>query len=75
MSVTFECEPGYAIKGHGALTCLEDGNGWSHEVPACSEFFRDSTSAFHSADYILFQSFVIRGYILNNQKIFIGLDS
>ena len=28
----------------------------------------------HSADYILFQSFEIRGYILNNQKILIGLD-
>ena len=29
----------------------------------------------HSADYILFQSFVIRGYIPNNQKIKMGLDS
>ena len=29
----------------------------------------------HSADYILFQSFEIRGYILNNQKILIGLDA
>ena len=28
-----------------------------------------------SADYILFQSFEIRGYILNNHKILIGLDS
>ena len=28
----------------------------------------------HSADYILFQSFDIRGYILNNQEILIGLD-
>ena len=28
-----------------------------------------------SADYILFQSFEIRGYILNNQKILTGLDS
>ena len=28
-----------------------------------------------SADYILFQSFEIRGYILNNQKISTGLDS
>ena len=29
----------------------------------------------HSADYIFFQSFEIRGYSLNNQKILIGLDS
>ena len=29
----------------------------------------------HSADYILFQSFEIREYILNNQKILIDLDS
>ena len=29
----------------------------------------------HSADYILFQSFEIRGYILNNQEILPGLDS
>ena len=28
-----------------------------------------------SADYILFQSFEIRRYILNNQKISIGVDS
>ena len=28
----------------------------------------------HSADYILFQSFEIRGYILTNQKMFIGLN-
>ena len=26
----------------------------------------------HSADYILFQSFEIRGYILNNQTILFG---
>ena len=29
----------------------------------------------HSADYILFQSFEIRGYFLKNQNISIGLDS
>ena len=29
----------------------------------------------HSADYILFQSFMFRGYIRNNQKIVIALDS
>ena len=29
----------------------------------------------HSADLILFQSFEIRGYILNNQIILVGLDS
>ena len=29
----------------------------------------------HIADYILFQSFEIRGYILTNQKILIGLES
>ena len=28
-----------------------------------------------SSDYILFLSFEIRGYILNNQEILIGLDS
>ena len=28
----------------------------------------------HSADYILFQSFEVRGYILNKQKILIGLN-
>ena len=28
-----------------------------------------------SADYISFQSFEIREYILNNQKFLIGLDS
>ena len=28
-----------------------------------------------SADYILFLSFEIRGYILNNHKILIGLES
>ena len=28
----------------------------------------------HSADYFLFQSFEIRGCILNNQKFLIGLD-
>ena len=29
----------------------------------------------HGADYILFQSIEMRGYILNNQKISVGLDS
>ena len=32
-----------------------------------------SSYIIHIADYILFQSFEIRGYILNNKKILIGL--
>ena len=37
-SVTFNCEPGYSINGQGSLLCLEDGGGWSGEVPTCCEF-------------------------------------
>ena len=39
------------------------------------EAVKASPYIIHSADYILFQSFEIRGYIMNNQEILIGLDS
>ena len=41
----------------------------------CVEAVKSLPYIIRSADYILFQSFEIRGYILNNQKILIGLES
>ena len=48
----------------------------SLQLVLCSvEAVKVSPYIIHSADYIKFQSFEIKGYILNNQKILICLDS
>ena len=43
-------------------------------VEPCGSRKNASPYIIHSADFILFPSFEIRGYILNNQEILIGLD-
>ena len=45
-SVTFSCEPGYSINGQGSLSCLEDGGGWSGEVPTCCESAEEISCVF-----------------------------
>ena len=45
-----------------------------HEETLCCAVWRPPY-IIHYADYILFKSFEIVGYILTNQKILIGLDS
>ena len=48
------------------------GRAW---VPEAKVFWDAKGVIIHSADYILFKFSEIGGYILNNQKILIGLDS